>query len=275
MKAADFMSDLPGSDHAVLILKDWRNRTQEDLLAEVAEDLEFGWESDDRTDLSLDGIHAVPGAEAERFLARLGLDLETDLIFSIKNWRETPADELVDFFEELINAQFASEDESEEPEIDSHAPGGFWHTPDDEDSEEPSTGCEAANERSARPEPAFGDLAPGGFWYNGSHWIKVDECAADDDSIKADITEKLLGTIDTQINDLLDRSEKLRTQAEDLIRRTRCVRASDDSHKDDAKTPDCSGFSDSFWRDAAARAWDFSQAANTLGYLNLNNPFRR
>jgi hypothetical protein len=94
MQAADFMCDVAGSDHAVLVLKDWRDRTQEDLLAEVADDLGFGVE-DDGTLWSFEGGPEIPLAQAESFFASVGLNLNLDLILAVKDWRDCTRDGII------------------------------------------------------------------------------------------------------------------------------------------------------------------------------------
>lgn len=95
MQAADFMRDVAGSDHAVLVLKDWRNRTQEDLLAEVADDLGFG-EEDDGPVCSFGELPELPASEVSAFFIRLGVDIDEDLVLTVKDWRDHTRDEVID-----------------------------------------------------------------------------------------------------------------------------------------------------------------------------------
>jgi hypothetical protein len=118
MQAADFMSDVAGSDHAVLVLKDWRDRTQEDLLAEVADDLGFG-EGSDEEEMTLNGLDAVPVSQGRAFFARLGLDTETDLVLAVEDWRDHTRDEMIDALIRGLDETIANE--SQESDEDDEA----------------------------------------------------------------------------------------------------------------------------------------------------------
>lgn len=118
MQAADFMQDVAGSDHAVLVLKDWRNRTQEDLLAEVADDLGFGIVDGDEV-VSFDGFNEVRAHEAEGFFKRLGVDLDVDMVTVSEDWKDHSRDEMIAKFAKELDSRIRAE--QNDPDHDDEA----------------------------------------------------------------------------------------------------------------------------------------------------------
>lgn len=118
MQAADFMRDVAGSDHAVLVLKDWRDRTPEDLLAEVADDLGFGVE-DDGDVCSFGELPELPASEVSAFFERLGVDVDEDLVLTVKDWRDHTREEVIDALIRDLDETIANE--SQESDEDDEA----------------------------------------------------------------------------------------------------------------------------------------------------------